>query len=85
MDAGNGAVYSLVPHVHPYANGVVSGFVGSVGNFGGVIGAIIFRYNFTGTNVHYGKSVWILGVITIVMHLMVICIPPVPKNQIGGR
>lgn len=45
MDAGNGANFGLVPHVHPYANGIVSGLVGATGNFGGIIGAIIFRYS----------------------------------------
>jgi NNP family nitrate/nitrite transporter-like MFS transporter len=36
MDAGNGANFGLVPHVHPYANGIVSGLTGAAGNFGGV-------------------------------------------------
>ncbi|KAF2670391.1 MFS general substrate transporter [Microthyrium microscopicum] len=81
MDASNGANFALVPHVHPQANGIVSGFVGAVGNFGGVIGAIIFRYNVT----NYGKSIWILGVIAIVMNLSVAWIRPIPKGQIGGR
>ncbi|KAF2757862.1 nitrate transporter CrnA [Pseudovirgaria hyperparasitica] len=35
MEAGNGANFGLVPHVHPFANGVVSGLVGAVGNLGG--------------------------------------------------
>ena len=81
MDAGNGANFSLVPHVHPFANGIVSGFVGACGNFGGIIGAIIFRYN--GTN--YGRSIWILGVICIAMHLCTIWVKPIPTGQIGGR
>ena len=34
LEGANGMNYSLVPHVHPYANGVVSGFVGGSGNFG---------------------------------------------------
>jgi NNP family nitrate/nitrite transporter-like MFS transporter len=39
-----GANFALVPHVHPHANGIVSGLVGASGNFGGVIFAIIFRF-----------------------------------------
>lgn len=31
-EAGNGANFALVPHVHPYANGVLSGMVGATGN-----------------------------------------------------
>jgi len=81
MDAGNGANFALVPHVHPHANGIVSGFVGAVGNFGGVIGAIIFRYN----GVHYARGIWTLGIIAIAMNIMVCWIRPIPKSQIGGR
>lgn len=44
MEGANGLNYSLVPHVHPYANGVVSGFTGACGNLGGIIFAIIFKY-----------------------------------------
>jgi len=35
LEGGNGLNYSLVPHVHPFANGIVSGFTGAMGNFGG--------------------------------------------------
>ena len=31
-EAGNGANFALVPHVHPHANGVLSGMVGATGN-----------------------------------------------------
>lgn len=81
LEGGNGADFGLVPHVHPYANGVVSGFTGASGNFGGIIFAIIFRYN--GKN--YGKVFWIIGVITIGINLAVSWIRPIPKGQIGGR
>lgn len=81
LEGANGFNYSLVPHVHPQANGIVSGFTGAMGNFGGIIFAIIFRYN--GTN--YAKTFWIIGVITIGINLAVSWIRPVPKGQIGGR
>ena len=81
MDAGNGANYALVPHVHPYANGIVSGTIGATGNFGGIIGAIIFRYNGT----HYNKSIWILGILAITINIAGCWIRPIPKSQIGGR
>jgi nitrate/nitrite transporter NarK len=35
LEAGNGANFALVPHVQPQANGIVSGFTGASGNFGG--------------------------------------------------
>ncbi|KAJ5917701.1 hypothetical protein N7466_011255 [Penicillium verhagenii] len=62
LEAANGANFGLVPHVHPYANGIVSGLVGGFGNLGGIIFAIIFRYNES----HYGRSIWIMGVISLV-------------------
>ena len=85
IEAGNGANYSLVPHVHPHANGLVSGCTGAAGNLGGIIFAIIFRFDVTGKVSHYGKSLWIIGVITMALNLAVCWIRPVPKNQIGGR
>lgn len=81
LEAGNGANFALVPHVLPNANGVVSGMTGATGNFGGIICAIIFRYMKT----DYGKSFWIIGVITIGMNLALSWIPPVSRKQIGGR
>lgn len=57
LEAGNGANFALVPHIHPHANGVLSGTIGAVGNLGGVIYAVVFRYH--GTN--YAESFWIIG------------------------
>ena len=69
MDSANGANFAVVPHVFPFANGILSGVVGASGNFGGIIFAIIFRYN--GAN--YGKSIWIIGIVMIVVNLAVVC------------
>jgi MFS transporter, NNP family, nitrate/nitrite transporter len=81
LEGGNGANFAVVPHVHPYANGIVSGFTGACGNFGGIIFAICFRY--IGTD--FGKTIWIIGVITIGLNLAVGWIKPIPKGQVGGR
>lgn len=81
LEGGNGADFGLVPHVHPHANGVVSGFTGAAGNFGGIVFAIIFRYN----GKAYGKVFWIIGVMTIGINLVVSWIRPVPRGQVGGR
>jgi len=81
LEAGNGANFALVPHVHPHANGILSGTVGAVGNLGGVIFAILFRYH--GTN--YAASYWIMGIMMIALNLAVCWIKPLPKGQIGGR
>jgi NNP family nitrate/nitrite transporter-like MFS transporter len=81
LEAGNGANYALVPHVHPYANGIVSGVTGAAGNFGGIIFAIIFREN----GKDYARPLWIIGCITIAVNLSICWIRPISKSQIGGR
>jgi len=81
MDAANGANFAIVPHVHPFANGILSGFVGAAGNLGGIIFAIVFRYN----GVHYNKAIWIIGAISIGVNVACSWIRPLPKGQIGGR
>ncbi|EPE29142.1 MFS general substrate transporter [Glarea lozoyensis ATCC 20868] len=81
LEAGNGANFSLVPHIHPFANGIISGVTGACGNLGGIVFAVIFRYNMK----DYGKSVWIIGVMTIAINLAICWIKPIPKGQIGGR
>jgi len=81
LEAGNGANFAYVPHVLPQANGIVSGFTGAFGNLGGVVYAIVFRYN--GTD--YAKSFWIIGIMTILMNLPALFIKPFPKGQVGGH
>jgi NNP family nitrate/nitrite transporter-like MFS transporter len=78
--ASNGANFAIVPHVHPFANGTVSGIVGASGNLGGIIFSIIFRYG----GVQYHRSIWIIGVICICVSLSVSWIRPIPRGQIGG-
>ena len=81
LEASNGANFAYVPHVHPQANGIVSGCTGAAGNLGGIIFAIIFRYH----PGQYGKVIWIIGVIAIGINLAVSWIKPLPKGQIGGH
>ncbi|KAJ5752886.1 hypothetical protein N7520_009803 [Penicillium odoratum] len=75
LEAANGANFGLVPHVHPYANGIVSGLVGGFGNLGGIIFAILFRFN----GKQYGRSVWIMGVISLAGNVAVSWIRPTPS------
>ncbi|PBP20034.1 MFS general substrate transporter [Diplocarpon rosae] len=81
MDAANGANFAVVPHVHPFANGVLSGVIGAAGNLGGIIFAVIFRYH----GKHYENVIWIIGVISIGVNLALAWIRPVPQSQVGGR
>ncbi|KAL5332534.1 major facilitator superfamily domain-containing protein [Aspergillus crustosus] len=75
--ASNGANFAIVPHVHPSANGIVSGIVGGMGNFGGIIFAIVFRYNGT----QYHRALWIIGFIMLGLTLLCSWIRPVPKSK----
>ncbi|KAL4744454.1 hypothetical protein BDW72DRAFT_188458 [Aspergillus terricola var. indicus] len=75
--ASNGANFAIVPHVHPSANGIVSGIVGGMGNFGGIIFAIVFRYNGT----QYHRSLWIIGFIILGCTLIFSWVRPVPKQK----
>jgi NNP family nitrate/nitrite transporter-like MFS transporter len=81
LDGANGLNFSVVPHVHPQSNGVVSGFTGACGNLGGIVFAIVFRYQ--GTD--YNRALWIIGVIMMSLNVAVCWIRPIPKGQIGGR
>lgn len=83
VEAGNGANFSLVPHVHPFANGVVSGLTGAGGNLGGVLFAVVFRFMDNGTN--YAKGFWVIGVVNLIVNAAVCWIPPLPSGQVGGR
>ncbi|KAE8355024.1 major facilitator superfamily domain-containing protein [Aspergillus coremiiformis] len=77
LEACNGANFAVVPHVHPFANGIVSGAVGGMGNLGGIIFAIIFRHNGS----QYARSLWIIGIISIAANLAVAWIRPIPRSQ----
>ncbi|KAL7271946.1 hypothetical protein RUND412_005266 [Rhizina undulata] len=81
MEGANGANFAIVPHVHPFANGILSGVIGAAGNLGGIIFAIIFRFHET----RYNQVIWIIGAICIGVNLGVSWIRPIPKGQIGGK
>ncbi|KAF9007402.1 nitrate transporter [Cyathus striatus] len=72
-ELGNGANFALVPHCNSYNNGVMSGLVGSFGNLGGIIFALVFRFQ-----TEVGKAFWIMGVICIAINVLLIAVP-VPK------
>lgn len=80
LEGANGLTFSLVPHVHPQANGVVSGFTGACGNLGGIVFAIIFRYGSS-----YGQAIWVIGVIIVAINVAVCWIKPVPHGLPGGK
>lgn len=79
-EGANGLNFAYVPHVHPFANGIVSGVTGACGNLGGIIFAVVFRYGGD-----YARAIWIIGVIIIGLNLATCWIKPLPKGQIGGK
>jgi NNP family nitrate/nitrite transporter-like MFS transporter len=83
VEAGNGANFSLVPHVHPHANGIVSGLTGAGGNLGGVLFAVVFRFMEGGTD--YAKGFWVIGVVNLVVCAAVSWIPPLPTSKVRVR
>jgi MFS transporter, NNP family, nitrate/nitrite transporter len=68
-------------HLLTCSQGILSGLVGASGNFGGIIFAIIFRYNKT----NYSRVFWIMGIMVIILNTMFMWVRPIPKGQIGGR
>ncbi|KAK7682148.1 hypothetical protein QCA50_014735 [Cerrena zonata] len=73
-EAGNGANFALVPHCNPAYNGFMSGFVGAMGNLGGIIFALIFRFQ----SRPFGKAFWVSGVVAAVINIL-LAVVPVPK------
>ncbi|KAH7886819.1 major facilitator superfamily domain-containing protein [Phlebopus sp. FC_14] len=74
-EAANGVNFSLVPHCNPYSNGFMSGIVGAMGNLGGIVFALVWRFQ----PVPAGKAFWISGVLAMGINalLAVIGVPRV--------
>ncbi|KAL4063927.1 major facilitator superfamily domain-containing protein [Scleroderma yunnanense] len=67
-EAANGANFSLVPHCNPRSNGFMSGIVGAAGNLGGIIFALVFRFQ----PLPIGKAFWISGIITVGINVLLV-------------
>ncbi|KAI0695731.1 major facilitator superfamily domain-containing protein [Cytidiella melzeri] len=70
-EMANGANFSLVPHCNPSSNGLMTGTVGSMGNFGGICFALVWRYQ----PLPYGKAFWIAGIVTVVRSVALLHTP----------
>ncbi|KAG6369332.1 nitrate transporter, partial [Boletus reticuloceps] len=66
-EAANGVNFSLVPHCNPCSNGFMSGIVGGMGNFGGIVYAMVFRFQ----PVPVGKAFWISGIIAMAINILI--------------
>jgi len=76
-EMANGANFSLVPHCNPYSNGVTSGLVGGMGNLGGIIFALVFRFQGVGL-LNLGRPFWICGIIHMMVNAALMLVP-VPR------
>lgn len=91
--------YSLVPHVNPQYNGIMSGLVGATGNMGGVLFSVGYRFtkyvavrhkieaaSDSTSSDSYHKGTWILGVVAIAIGVLMTIVKPIPKKQLlaGG-
>lgn len=76
MEAGNGACFSLVPHINPKNVGIVSGITGAFGNMGGIFFSLVFRFNVNadGTS-NYMRGFWIIGICCLAVSLVCAFIP----------
>lgn len=76
MEAGNGACFSLVPHINPKNVGIVSGITGAFGNMGGIFFSLVFRFSLhhDGTN-NYMRGFWIIGICCIAVTALCSVIP----------
>ncbi|KDQ57288.1 hypothetical protein JAAARDRAFT_70218 [Jaapia argillacea MUCL 33604] len=70
-EVGNGANFALVPHCNPNSNGLMSGIVGACGNVGGILFAMIFRFQPTPA----GKAFWISGAMALAVNMVIVVIP----------
>ena len=59
--AASGANFSLVPHINPDNNGLMSGITGAAGNFGGLVFSLILR--FKGSDIH--GAFLIMGILSL--------------------
>ncbi|KAI0035447.1 nitrate transporter [Vararia minispora EC-137] len=73
-EAANGANFALVPHCNPNSNGAMCGLVGACANLGGVIFAIVFRFQPT----PIGKAIWLSGILGAGIN-SVLAVIPVPR------
>ena len=61
--------------------GLITGVTGAAGDLGGIVFLLIYRYS--GTD--FDRVLLFVGIITIILHLLVSWIKPIPKGQLGGR
>ncbi|CCH42869.1 putative membrane protein [Wickerhamomyces ciferrii] len=69
MEAGNGANFALVPHVNKSHTGIVAGCTGAIGNLGGILFSLVFRFSIKNGVSEYMKGFWIIGIVVVVINV----------------
>ncbi|KAF9219483.1 nitrate transporter [Gyrodon lividus] len=69
-EVANGVNFSLVPHCSPGVNGLMTGIVGAMGNLGGILFAVIFRFQPSPA----GKAFQTSGIIVMVVNILLLAI-----------
>ena len=78
--AASGANFSLVPHINPTNNGLMSGITGAAGNLGGLVFSLILR--FKGSNYH--EAFLIMGVISLSLNASAAWIKTPCESKFGS-
>lgn len=78
-EMANGANFALVPHCNSFNNGVMSGIVGAMGNLGGILFALIFRFHSANG---FTEAMWISGAFAMGVNFLCGFIPaPKPLSS----
>lgn len=81
MEAGNGANFSLVPHINPHHSGIVAGITGGFGNIGGILFSLAFRFSVTATGAtDYQKGIWEIAIAMLLVNVLCALIPLSPND-----
>ncbi|KAG7826676.1 hypothetical protein KL920_005278 [Ogataea angusta] len=75
FEMGNGANYACVPVVNRHHSGIVSGVTGAMGNLGGIVFSLVFRYTIANGVNNYFKAFWIIGIVCTVVNAACVLIP----------
>ncbi|OBA13463.1 nitrate transporter [Ogataea polymorpha] len=75
FEMGNGANYACVPVVNRHHSGIVSGVTGAMGNLGGILFSLVFRYTISNGVNNYFKAFWIIGIVCTAVNLVCVLIP----------
>lgn len=84
MQAGNGACFSLVPHINPHHTGIVAGMTGGSGNVGSIMFSLAFRFSVTSTGAtDYQTGIWKISIAMMVINIACVFIPLGSDDFVG--